>query len=449
MIPLFSELYLNKFTPRSYQYPLFDALENKGYKRIIAVLPRRAGKDVCSWNLIIRAALQKIGVYYYIFPYYSQAKKVLWDSVTNEGDSFLSYIPEELIVRKNRQEMSIHLVNGSIIQLLGSAKVDHLRGTNPRGIVFSEYAMQDPNAYIFLSPALRGNDGFAIFISTPRGKNHMYDMFQMASREKEWFCYLKSIEQTKHIPMSVIEDERRQGIMSEDMILQEYFCSFDMGVEGSYYSRYINKMRLNEQIGEVPYDTAYKVHTAWDLGMADQTTIVFFQCIGQTVHMIDCYENSGHGLEHYAKVLKSKDYLYDKHIAPHDIKVRELGTGRSRLEHARQMGLNFTVAPDLSIEDGIESVRLLTSKLWMDEKKCAPVIKALENYRQEWDERRQTYKGYPLHNWASHFADTVRYMAISLPRTRDGLSAEDLEKRYRETVYGEQSHLPPIFRNHR
>lgn len=438
---------LNKFTPRPYQYPLFDALENKGYNRIIAVLPRRAGKDVCAWNLIIRAALRKVGVYYYIFPFYSQAKKALWDSLTNEGESFLSYIPEQLIARKNRQEMSIMLTNSSVIQLLGSAKVDHLVGTNPRGIVFSEYALQDPNAYIFLSPALRGNDGFAVFISTPRAKNHLWDMLQMASREPDWFCYVRSIEETKHIPLEVIEKERKEKILSEDMIQQEYYCSFDMGVEGSYYSRYINKMRLDDRISSVPYESGFPVHTSWDLGMKDETTIVFFQCVGTTVRIIDCYENSGHGLEHYAKVLHSKDYLYGTHIAPHDIKVRELGTGVSRLETARRMKIPFMVAPDVSVADGIESVRLLMGKLWIDDKRCNNVVKALENYRQEWDERRKVYKGYPLHNWASHFADNIRYLAISLPKLSEDSSAEELEKRYRAAVYGQDSSIPSFFRD--
>lgn len=399
-------LILNKFSPRSYQLPLFDAIENKGYKRVLAILPRRAGKDICAWNLMIRAALRRIAVYYYIFPTYAQAKKVIWNSITNQGESFLDYIPASLVKSKNSQEMKILLANGSIIQLVGSDNVDSLVGTNPYGVVFSEYALQDPKAYQFLRPVLVANDGWMLFISTPRGKNHLYDILQIAQNNPAWFCYVRSVNETQHISLHEIEKERAEGLMSDDLIQQEYFCSFDLGIEGSYYSKYIDKMRLDSRIGNVPHEVGFKVHTAWDLGMRDSTTIIFFQTIGTTVRIIDCYENSKVGLEHYISVVGNKGFIYGKHIAPHDIKVRELGTGLSRLEKARSLGISFIVAPDLSIMDGIEAVRTAFSKIWIDETKCAPLLKALENYRQEYDLRNKTYKSNPLHNWSSHFCFT-------------------------------------------
>lgn len=206
-------------------------------------------------------------------------------------------------------------------------------------------------------------------------------------------------------------------------------------------------MRLEGRITDVPYETGFKVHTAWDLGMSDNTSIIFFQNIGTTLRIIDCYENSSQGLEHYAKYLQSKPYVYGRHIAPHDIRVRELGTGISRLEKARQLGIDFTVADSVSVMDGIEAVRSMTSNLWIDENKGAPLIKALENYRREYDNKRQTYKDNPLHNWSSHMSDSARYMAISLSKTRDGMSAQDQEKLYRQAVYGSNHDLPPIFRD--
>lgn len=443
-----TEVRLDRFNARHYQLPVMDAIINKGYRRVVAILPRRAGKDIVAWNITIRSALTKIGVYYYTLPTYSQAKKVIWDSLTNDGKGFRDFIPPELIASTNGQEMKIKLTNGSIIQLVGSDNVDSLVGTNPRGVVFSEYALQDPRAYQFIRPILTANDGWALFISTPRGKNHLWEMYQIALHNpSDWFAYKLTVEDTQHIPLSEIERERQDGIMSEDLIQQEYYTSFDMGVEGSYYSKYLDRMRVKGQIGTVPHELGFKVHTAWDLGVRDSTTIIFFQVVGQMVRLIDCYENSKVGLEHYVKVLQQKDYNYGKHIAPHDIRVRELGSGMTRLEKARQLGIRFTVAPQLSIEDGIEAVRSLCGKLWIDIQNCKDLLKALESYRQEWDSKKKIYKSHPLHDWSSHWADAMRYLAISLPKTRDGLTPEELDRRYQEAMLGPQSNMPSVFRD--
>jgi len=439
---------LNKFKPRSYQLPILDAIENKGYRRVVAILPRRAGKDVVAFNLAIRAAIRKPMVVYYVLPTYAQGRKIIWDSLQTNGDRFLDYLPSELIEGMNSQEMKIRLKNGSLIQIVGSDNVDSLVGTNPQFVIFSEYALQDPRAFQFISPILRANDGVALFISTPRGKNHLWEMYNIAKHNpNHWFCYHLTLDDTQHIPLYEIERERSEGIMSDDLIQQEYYCSFEMGVEGSYYAKYLDRMRVKGQISAVPYENGFKVHTAWDLGVRDSTSIIFFQTVGQTVRIIDYYENSKVGLEHYVKVIQSKEYIYGKHIAPHDIAVKEFGTGMTRLERARQMGITFTVAPNISIVDGIEAVRATLGKIWIDEKQCSHLIKALENYRQEFDGKRKVYKDHPLHNWSSHACDSLRYLCVSLPKTRDGLSPEELDKRYRDAVYGPNTHLPNVFRD--
>lgn len=233
--------------------------------------------------------------------------------------------------------------------------------------------------------------------------------------------------------------------MSEDMIQQEYYTSFDMGVEGAYYASYLDKAKRDGRISQVPWESSFKVHTAWDIGVRDSTTIIFFQTIGQTVRIIDCYENSKQGLEHYAEILHGKPYLYGRHIAPHDIRVQEWGSGVTRFEKARQLGIKFRIADDYEIPDGIEAARSLFSKLWIDEKKCKPLIKALENYRQEFDVKRKVYKPRPLHDWSSHFADSFRYLAISLPKTADGLSREELDRRYHNAQHGSSGALPKFF----
>jgi phage terminase large subunit len=399
-----------------------------------------------AFNLCIRHALRRPCVVYYLFPTYAQAKKVIWDSLTNSGVRVLDFIPKEVVESMNSQEMKIRFKNGSLLQLCGSDNYDSLMGTNPSLCVFSEYALQDPRAYQYIRPILTANDGIALFISTPRGKNHLWELYQIALQSPDWFCYKLTVEDTNHIPLYEIEKEKADGIMSDDLIQQEYYTSFDMGVEGSYYSKYLDRMRVKGQIGQVPWESGFKVHTAWDLGVRDSTTILFFQVIGQSVRIVDSYENSKVGLEHYKKVMDQKPYVYGKHIAPHDIKVQEFGSGLTRIEKARQLGINFTVAPDLSIEDGIEATRSALSKIWIDESN-KQFLKALENYRQEYDIKRKVYKNHPLHDWSSHWSDALRYLCISLPKTRDGTTPQELDKRYQDAMYGVNSSLPSVFRD--
>jgi len=446
-IPVEAKIHLNKFKPRDYQRPIFKAFFEDRYRRMVLVLPRRSGKDLSTWNIIIREAITHVGVYYYVFPTYAQGKKIIWSSVTIQGERFTDYIPKQLIDSMNSQEMKVVLTNGSIIQIIGSDNPDRIVGTNPCGVVFSEYALQDPRIYALMAPILAANKGWAIFNSTPRGKNHFWDLFQLADNSPEWWAYKIGLDETKHIDPKEIDREIEEGLMSPDLVQQEFYSSFLAGVEGSYYCKYVDKMRLNNQISVVPWEPAFQVHTAWDIGVRDSTTIIFFQTIGQTVRVIDYYEKNKEGLEHYVKHVLSKDYTYGKHIAPHDIAVQEFGSGVTRIEKAKQLGIRFTVASKISIMDGIETVRSVLGKMWIDEEKCKPLIRALENYRQEYDSKRQVYKEQPLHDRHSHAADSLRYLCISLPKTRDGMSAEDLDRLRNQAMYGEQSSLPEFFQD--
>lgn len=440
-----TRIHLDRFKPRPYQIPILDAILNKGYKKVIAILPRRAGKDLTAWNVMIRAAVMRVGVYFYVFPTYSMGRKILWDSITNDGQRILDYLPEELIASKNEQQMRIRLTNGSMIQVIGSDNYDNsLVGTNPLGIVWSEYALTDPRAYQFARPILTANDGWSLMISTPRGKNHLWELYQIAIHNPDWFAYKLTVEDTQHISLADIEKERQE--LSDDLIMQEYYTSFEMGVEGAFYAKYLDRMRLKGQVGQVPWEPGFKVNTAWDIGVRDSTSIIFFQVVGQTVRIIECYEKSKEGLEHYINILESKPYSYGKHIAPHDIRVREFGSGITRWEKARQLGVTFTMSNDVGLMDGIEAVRTTLPKVWIDEKNAGFLVKALENYRQEYDSKKKIYKSQPLHNEFSHMADAMRYLCVSLPKTRDGLSAEELDRRYNEAMYGQQSTMPAVFR---
>lgn len=411
--------------PRSYQVPTWQYFTNGG-KRGACVWHRRAGKDLFAINLSAVAACQRVGLYWHILPTYNQGRKIVWEGFTRDGRKFIDHFPPELIESKNNTDMRITLKNGSIYQVVGAEDPDRLVGTNPIGVVFSEYSLHDPYAWDILRPILAENGGWALFIYTARGKNHGYKLMEMAKNNKQWHASVlkagsgpdatKREDGTPVISDEIIQDERDAG-MEEELIQQEFYCSFEAAIVGAYYAKQMTMLETptenrQRQIGEVPWEPGLPVHTAWDLGMDDQTCIWFIQQFGEQLRVIDYYENNGEGLAHYVKQLNARPYVYGKHYAPHDIEVRELGTGRSRLEAARSLGLRFTVVKIHSVEDGIEATREILPQCWMDEKKCERGIAALREYRREYDEQKMTYKNTPLHNWASHPADAFRQFAM-------------------------------------
>lgn len=419
------------FQPRSYQIPLIKAL-NSGTKRAVFVAHRRAGKDILAFNWAIFQLLLNPGwTAFHILPTYNQAKKVIWDANTNESKRLLDYIPPEVIEQKNGQEMKIRLTNGSLYQLIGSDNIDSLVGTNPKIIIFSEYAIQSPAAWDYLRPILDVNKGFALFISTPRGKNHFYDLMLRAKNNPAWYCEVLSIKDTGVLTEADIEGIRAEGV-SEELIQQEYYCSFNRGVEGSYYGKLIENARNEGRICSVPYETRSPVHSAWDIGFGDSTSIIFWQECGGEIRIIDFYENNGEGIAHYVKHLQSKPYVYGTHYMPHDAGSGSIQTGRTLQDVAYEIGLKTTILQrEVDIGIGIEAVRSLLSIAFIDEKKCHHLLKCLENYHKKYNEKTQCYSENPLHNWCSHAADSVRYMANA--RTQFGrgpgsMSKESLEK---------------------
>jgi len=439
------EIILDRFKPRDYQIPVIQAIEEDGYKRLVLCWSRRMGKDHIAFYIAIRQMLRKVCTIFYIFPTFRQCKLALWDGINSDGQRIIEYIPPELIANKNDNEMKIRLKNGSLLQFVGSSDVDRVRGTACYGAIFSEYSRQDPQAWAVIRPILAQNDGWALFASTPNGKNDFYDLYNLSKEAPNWYSSFHTVNDVDYINKESLEQERKE--MSEDKYQQEYECNFEIGTSGSFYSRYIDKLRLDGHIGNVPYDVGYKVHTFWDLGMRDSTCIIYAQVKrDQSIHIIDYYENNKEGLEHYAKVLDEKGYTYGRHIAPHDIMVKELGTGMTRLEKSRQLGINFVVAPNISIVDGIEAVRTNLGKMYFDSKKCKDLINSLENYRHEYDEKKQVYRDTPLHDKHSHASDAMRYLCISLSKVRDGMTAEDLKKLRTEAIYGQSTQLPEMFR---
>lgn len=401
-----------KFQPRSYQLPIIEAL-NSGVKRAVWVVHRRGGKDVTAFNWCIMQLLLNPGwTAFHILPTYSQAKKVIWDSSTNDGERILDYIPKECVESKNGQEMKIRFKNGSLFQLIGSDNIDSLVGSNPKIIIFSEYAIQMPTVWQYLSPILEINKGYAIFISTPRGKNHFYEMVKYAKDNPKWFCEVLSVRDTGVLTDQEVENIRVENGFSEEHMQQEYYCSFSRGVEGSYYGRLIEKAYAEERICSVPYETRSPVHTAWDIGFGDSTSIVFWQEIGGELRILDFYEAQGEGIAHYAKILQGKPYVYGTHYMPHDAGSGSIQTGRTLQDVAYEQGIKATVlSRESDIQTGIEAVRSMLSTAFFDKVKCAHLIKCLENYHKKYNDKTQAYSESPLHDWTSHAADSIRYMA--------------------------------------
>lgn len=377
---------------------------------------------------------------FHILPTYSQAKKVIWDSSTNDGKRILDYIPKVCVESKNGHEMKIRFTNGSLLQLIGSDNIDSLVGSNPKIIIFSEYAIQSQAAWAYLSPILEVNGGYAIFISTPRGKNHFYDLVRKARLNSNWFCEVLSVNDTGVLTDEQVKTIQEENSFSDEHMQQEYYCSFDRGVEGSYYGKLISKAYDEKRICNVAYETRSPVHTAWDIGYGDSTSIVFWQEIGGELRIIDFYENHGEGIAHYAKILQGKPYVYGTHYMPHDAGSGSIQTGRTLQEVAYEVGIKSVILErEKDVQIGIEAVRSLLSIAFIDEKKCSHLIKCLENYHKKYNDKTESYSENPLHDWSSHASDCTRYMAnarIQYGRGLGSLSKEKLQQLKLNAGYG-------------
>lgn len=407
-----------KFKPRPYQLELLKAMDS-GYKRAVVVYHRRAGKDKALFNLTIKKALERVGTYYYFFPEFAQGRRVIWDGMDGSGFKFRDHIPATLVRKANSTDMKIELVNDSIIQIIGTDKFDKVRGANPVGCVFSEYAFQNPAAYDIVRPILTENGGWAVFNSTPFGKNHFYDLYEMGKKNPDWYTQLITVEDSvdengdRYVSEKVVEEERASG-MSDEMIRQEFYCDFTANSQGFYYLKYMVDAENEGRINTFPYDPDIPVTTYWDIGTRDDTAIIFAQYKDGYINIVDYYSNNSIGLEHYAKYLQSQRYIYDRHVFPHDMEKTEFGTGRTIFEQAQELfrGTNLDILPKLDFEDGVNAARIILPKCRFNTPKCDKLVKGLVNYHREWDDRLREFKNKPAHDWSSHPADAFRYLAV-------------------------------------
>lgn len=402
---------------RDYQKGIVSFVRN-GWKRWLICWHRRCWKDKTFFNILVEEAIKKVWGYAYVLPTYAQGKKIIWDSIDSQGLKFKDHIPKEILASENGTELKFTLKNGSFIQILGSENIDNLRGISPYGIIFSEYAFQNPTAWEVMRPILAENGWWAIFNSTPNGKNHFYELYTMAQSNPDWYCEKLTVEDTKAVSEEYIEQERRDW-MSEEMIQQEYYCSFEVWAIGSYYADLITQARNEDRITKLP-KLFSQVDIYFDLWRNDWTAVWFKQNDWQFFNFIHYYESN------WKHITKYFDYI-DEYIStnnlqigmlnfPHDSTQKRIDAEKSSFELAteRYWGhrVHYITRTQSTTKDR-DTVRALLPRCRFDIDEASQGIKCLENYKKAWDDTKKVFRDHHEHDWASHGADSFRYFAVS------------------------------------
>ena len=399
-----------KFTPREYQLPFFRAMDN-GKKRAVLLNHRRAGKDKSAFNFMVKEAMKRVGVYYYFFPTYNQGRKILWDGIDKDGFKFLDHIPKQIRDGDpNSTEMKIRLVNGSLIQVVGSDNIDSIVGTNPVGCVFSEYPLQDPKGWEFVRPILRENGGWAVFPYTPRGKNHGYDLYEMARNNPDWYCEKLTIEDTYGRGAMVgpedIKAERDAG-MSENLIQQEYFVSFDAAVEYAVFGEQVFRCREEARVTRVPHDARIPVDTFWDIGR-DGTAVWFIQSVRSEVRVIEYYDSYQSDITADLAQMSKRPYKYGTMWFPHDGDYKNYSTGKTPKEIATELGFEVQIVPRIDKQSQITAARVFFNRCWFDEEKTKRGFDALSSWHFGYDTKLRVTSALPQHDWCFAAGTLVR-----------------------------------------
>lgn len=444
----------NGWKTRPYQIPFFKAM-GSGIKRAMLVWHRRAGKDVTAWNWCIAEAARVTGTYYYLFPEFAQGKRVLWNGFDKEGTRFLHYIPFWKNCQFNETEMRITFPkinggsNGSIIQVVGTDNYNALMGTNPIGCVFSEYSLQNPGAWKFIRPILDQNQGWAVFVMTPRGPNHAKQLWDLVEHSREWYTSRLTVEQTMDnegnpiISPEVVQRARAEG-EEEDHIQQEWYTSWLGAQQGSFYSHVMRQALSDERIGNFPHSPFYPVHVYADIGR-DRTVLILAQHLSETIRIIDVISETQQELPYFATRLNEAarihGYVYGGFYWPHDMRVKEFSGGGSRFATALKLGLkpSFVVTGQnkvkIPFEDGVDATRRMFRNLQFHQPKCQKLLDALWSYRRKYDEVNKTLLKEPVHDIHSHYADALRTLATAKKPTVNSLYARNYESRSEEATH--------------
>lgn len=434
---------------RAYQKDFWDAFhgvgEHKGknYKIFVKVWHRRAGKDMTDWNAAIERTAEEASTCKYGFPTNDMSRENLWESYTNDNMRFTDFVPKALRVRRNRSDdglndslKRINFITGGSIRVISTHKPGRLRGGNSKIFVLSEFQAMDPACVDIIMPIIEANGGVLLINMTANGDSAAKGMYEAWQNDPEVWTQTLSVndtdvftpEQMVRIRRQTVERFVARGQSEEEahaFVDQEYYCSWDSPVIGSYFGSAMRRAKDQGRIDKVPYEDMLPVNTYWDLGVDDSMSIWFVQLHNREIRLIDYFESSGEGFKFYARVLKGQhegyehmaDYLYGKHYAPHDIKVRNMGEeATTRLDVAKGVGIRFeTVDRVRAKEDGIEAIRSILSRCWFDDEKCKRGINALKGYSKKWNTKTMKYDDTPLHDWTSHGTDAFQTMALTNP----------------------------------
>ena len=396
---------------------LWSYLE-RGGKRAYEIAHRRWGKDDVCLHWTACAAMQRAGNYWHMLPEQEQARKAIWNAVNPHTGTRRIDEAFPLAIRRRTldKEMIIELANGSMWQVLGSDNYNSYVGSPPVGVVLSEWALADPQAWAYLMPILEENGGWAFFITTPRGRNHAQRFYDMARSSESWFCEKQTAKDTDVFSPQQLESIRLELIAQygsdegNAKFDQEYMCSFDASLPGAYYAHEITKAESEGRIGLVPYDSRAPVYAIFDLGYGDSTAIIFAQIVGREPRVIDYIEASGKGIDWYAEQIRDKPYGVASLVLPHDGASGSLASGTTYQKQLEAQGFGVKVLPRGDVDAGILLARSLLGACWFDNK-SSRLVDCLRAYHREWDDKNKIFRPLPKHDWSSHGADCFRYFA--------------------------------------
>ena len=441
----------NNWNPRDYQLPFFKAFE-QGCKHAELIWHRRSGKDEVALHMTACKTFERVGTYWHMLPLQNQARRAIWNAVNpHTGIRRIDEaFPKELRTNTLDNEMLIRFVNGSTWQVLGSDNYDALVGSPPAGVVFSEWALANPSARAYLRPIFAENNGWQMYITTPRGKNHAYRTFQAGLEDPHCFAQRLTAEDTKSISAERLHSEKMAYIKEwgQDkgtaLFEQEYMCSFEAALLGAIYGLELTEVEKSGRLCRVPHDPKHQVFTAWDLGWSDNTSIWFFQVIDGQIRIIDYYSDNRSDMQRIFEQLAGREvvndewkirkntpveygktieeishrvkYEYAVHWLPHDGKARTLAANGRTVEEQlwNAYGSNkVRICASVSVQDGINATRNMLSHAVFDAARTDAGFELLKMYQREWDDDKKIFKDTPRHDFTSHTADALRYLSLA------------------------------------